>query len=77
MHFQEQICFFLVLATESPIELFLALKMLQYSQILEFLKTAARSIFGRDIPWKISDFFQNKKWLIEKCILSQIELIRP
>ena len=38
--------------------------MLQYSQIPEFLKTAARSTFGRNIP------------CFRKCILSQIELIR-
>ena len=49
--------------------------MLQYSQIPEFLKTATRSTFGRDIPWKMSDFFRTKNGF-KKCILSQIELIR-
>ena len=48
--------------------------MLQYSQIPEFLKTT-RSTFGRDIPWKVSDFFRTKNDL-KKCIWSQVKLIR-
>ena len=53
----------------------LALSMLQYSQIPDFSKTTTRSTFGRNIPWKISDFFTTKNGF-EKCILRQIELIR-
>ena len=49
--------------------------MLQYSQIPEFLKPAARSTFGRNIPWKMSGFFRTKTGF-KKCILSQIKLIR-
>ena len=49
--------------------------MLQYSQIPEFLKIAVRSTFGKNIPWKMSDFFRTKNDF-KKCILSQIELIR-
>ena len=49
--------------------------MLQYSQIPEFLDTAARSTFERDIQWKMSDFFRTKSGF-KKCILSQIELIK-
>ena len=30
------------------------------SQIPEFLKTDARSTFGRNIPWKMIDFFRAK-----------------
>ena len=53
---------FLVLPIEklSQIKLFLTLSMLQYSQIPEILKTAARSTFGRNIPWKISIFSEQK-----------------
>ena len=54
---------------------FWALSMLQYSQIPKFLKTAARYTFGKNIPWKMSDFFRTKNGF-KKCILSQIELIR-
>ena len=49
--------------------------MLQYSQIPEFLDTAARSTFERDIQWKMSDFFRTKSGF-KKCILCQIELIK-
>ena len=49
--------------------------MLQYSQIPEFLDTAARSTFGRNIQWKMSDFFRTKSGF-KKCILSHIELIK-
>ena len=41
----------------------------------EFLKTADRSTFGRNISWKVGDFFRTKH-SFKKCILSQIELIR-
>ena len=54
---------------------FLALSMLQYSQITKSLKTAARSTFARNIPWKVRDFFRTKNGF-KKCILSQIKLIR-
>ena len=49
--------------------------MLQYSQIPEFLKTVARGTLGRNIPWKMREFFRTKNGF-KKCILSQVELIR-
>ena len=49
--------------------------MRQYSQIPEFLETAARSTFEGNIPWKMSHFFKTKNGF-KKCILSQTKLIR-
>ena len=49
--------------------------MLQYSQMPEFLKTAARSTFERNNPWKMRAFFRTKNGF-KKYILSQTKLIR-
>ena len=65
----------LVLPIERSHWPFLALSLLQYSQIPEFLKIAAKSTFGRNIPWKIIDFFRRENGF-KKCILSEIGLIR-
>ena len=48
----------------------------KYAAVLtEFLKIAAKSAFGRNIPWKMIDFFRRDNGF-KKCILSQIGLIR-
>ena len=47
--------------------------MLSYSHIPEFSKTAASSTFGRNILWKMSDFFRTKNGFKK---VKLIELIR-
>ena len=60
---------------ESKSALFLDCPKSVHGKNPEFLKTAARSTFGGNIPWKMSNFCRTKDGF-KKCALSQIELIK-